>query len=63
VLQFILATIIDIPKKWTSQMYIICLLHKGVLENRIISLEIEVSNCRSCGMNSIRKVLGVLQGI
>jgi hypothetical protein len=37
---------IDIPKKWTSRMYL-CLLHKEVLKTGIISLEIQLSSCRA----------------
>jgi hypothetical protein len=43
---------IDMPKKWTSQMYL-CLLHEEVLKNGIISLEIQLSSCRATNVGRI----------
>jgi hypothetical protein len=37
---------IDIPKKWTSLMFL-CLLQEEVLKTEIISLEIQLSSCRA----------------
>jgi hypothetical protein len=44
---------IDMPKKWTSRMYL-CLLHEEVLKNGIISLEIQLSSCRATNVGRIR---------
>jgi hypothetical protein len=44
---------IDMPKKWTLRMYL-CLLHKEVLKNGIISLEIQLSSCRATNVGRIR---------
>jgi hypothetical protein len=43
---------IDIPKKWTSRMYL-CLLHQEVLKTEIISLEIQLSSCRATNVGRI----------
>ncbi len=49
----LIVTSIDIPNKWTSRMYL-CLLHKGVLESGIISLEIKLASCKASNVGRIR---------
>jgi hypothetical protein len=45
---------IEIPNKWTSRMFL-CLLHKGfLLKSGIISLEIQLSSCKSSNVRRIR---------
>ena len=52
VMQPVIATIIDIPNKWTPRVYL-CLFYEEVLKRGIISLEIEVSSCRAIEVGRI----------